>query len=126
MTNVFDYLEDYKVEGRSTYPYTDTNGKCKHNSKKGLYSIEDYYQIKSNDPTAHIAALQRGPVSVAMDASGRLFAFYSSGIISSNACGTSLNHAVNLVGYGTSSGKPYWIVRNSWGTNWGEAGYFRL
>jgi hypothetical protein len=55
-----------------------------------------------------------------------VFQFYTGGIISSTACGTSLDHAVNLVGYGTASGVLYWIVRNSWGTSWGEAGYFRV
>ena len=43
-------------------------------------------------------------------------------------CGTSINHAVVLIGYGTdlATGKDYWLVRNSWGTSWGEAGYIRL
>jgi len=49
---------------------------------------------------------------------------YSTGVFSDPACGTlDANHAVNIVGYGTLNAVPYWIVRNSWGTGWGQAGY---
>jgi aminopeptidase C len=56
--------------------------------------------------------------------------FYDSGIINTKKCGTDLDHAVTAVGYGvdSSSGtdKPYFLIRNSWGADWGEDGYFRL
>lgn len=52
---------------------------------------------------------------------------YSSGILDTNRCPTSIDHAVNMVGWGVSdAGKEYWIIRNSWGTSWGENGYIRI
>ncbi|RHN47042.1 putative fruit bromelain [Medicago truncatula] len=55
-----------------------------------------------------------------------MFRFYSSGI-STGECGTQGNHAVTIVGYGTSNdGTKYWLVKNSWGTSWGEKGYIRM
>jgi len=65
-------------------------------------------------------------VSISIDASGATFQLYKNGII--NSCGTSLNHAVLVVGYGHDDalGQDYWTVKNSWGVGWGEQGYFRL
>jgi len=51
---------------------------------------------------------------------------YSSGIFSSAQCGTNLDHATLVVGWGSASGQEYWIMKNSWGTTWGEKGYMRL
>jgi C1A family cysteine protease len=60
------------------------------------------------------------PISVTVDASA--FSSYHTGIFSN--CGTTINHAVLLVGVSTSAG--YWKLKNSWGTSWGESGYIRL
>jgi C1A family cysteine protease len=73
--------------------------------------------------------VSRGPLSVVFDAS--MLQFYHSGVWDPWVCSrTSLDHAVLLVGYGTEktllSEKPYWLVKNSWGENWGEKGYFRI
>jgi len=67
------------------------------------------------------------PQAVAVDAGSSYFQSYSSGILTNGSlCGTALSHAVVTVGYGTSGSTNYWIVRNSWSANWGEAGYVRI
>jgi C1A family cysteine protease len=73
-----------------------------------------------------MAAINLGPVSVAIQASSQAFQFYSSGILDDASCGKRLDHGVTLVGYGTEGDKDFWIVRNSWGGSWGESGYIRM
>ena len=74
------------------------------------------------------AALNQQPLSVLVEADKLIFQLYTSGVFDSTACGTNLDHAVLAVGYGTdaASGKEYWLVKNSWGTAWGDAGYIKI
>jgi C1A family cysteine protease len=126
MTNSFKYLQQNQIVSRSSYPYTAVQGSCKVDGKSGILKVKSYKSIPSGDVDGHMAALQNQPLAVAIASSSSTFMQYREGIISSSACGTSLNHAVNLVGYGSEKGKDFWILRNSWGTNWGEKGYFRV
>ena len=66
------------------------------------------------------------PVSVAVDATSNEFQYYRKGIFDSLNCGTDLNHAVTVVGYGRENNQDYWIVRNSWSQYWGDEGYIRI
>jgi len=71
-------------------------------------------------------ALVTYPMSVAIQANQLSFQLYTTGIFTNTNCGTQLDHATNVVGWGTESGMDYWIMRNSWGATWGESGYMRL
>ena len=55
-----------------------------------------------------------------------MFANYSGGVFADNSCGTTLNHAMLAVGWNWANGQKYIIVKNSWGTGWGEEGYMRI
>lgn len=70
------------------------------------------------------AALTKGPVSVHVEADQPVFSHYSGGIITDASCGTNLDHAIVAVGY--NADEDYLIVKNSWGTAWGESGYVRI
>ena len=61
-----------------------------------------------------------------VEADQRSFQTYSSGVLMSSQCGTNLDHAVLAVGYGNENGTDYWLVKNSWNTWWGDAGYIKL
>ena len=101
-----------------------------------VVGIRSYVQLPANNYTALMHAVATvGPISISVDASPWMF--YSGGIfdgmglppLGSNGkghCGTTIDHAVQLVGYGTDGGKDYWLVRNSWGATWGEDGYIRI
>lgn len=67
----------------------------------------------------------QSPTTLAVDAECDAFMYYTSGILT-KSCGTNLDHAIMAVGYGSENGQDYWIVRNSWGASWGEAGYIRM
>ena len=73
----------------------------------------------------NIKAVANQPVSVSIDANNGHFMFYAGGIYTGE-CGTDLDHGVTAVGYGTTNETDYWIVKNSWGTGWGEKGFIRM
>ncbi|XP_027912008.1 senescence-specific cysteine protease SAG39-like [Vigna unguiculata] len=109
------------------YPYKANNKTCKVKKEgHGVAEIKGYEKVAANSEKALLKAVAHQPVSVYIDAGDSAFQFYSSGIFSGK-CGTHLNHAVAVVGYGKDrGGGKYWIVKNSWSTEWGEKGYMRM
>ncbi|KAK9119991.1 hypothetical protein Scep_018084 [Stephania cephalantha] len=91
-----------------------------------LVVIDGYEDVPANNEDALMKAVSHQPVSVAIEAGGLYFQFYSKGVFS-GSCGTDLDHGVAIVGYGkTSEGDKHWIVKNSWGTDWGDGGYIKM
>ena len=111
----------------ASYPYKAVGGTCKYSStgSTGLKAT-GYVNVAANSSTAMKTALASRPLSVSIEADMAVLQNYSSGIFSSTLWGTSLDHAVMVVGYGTSGSTEYWTLRNSWGTSWGEKGYMRV
>jgi C1A family cysteine protease len=87
-------------------------------------SISSYKDVDTTED-ALAAALNIGPVSVAIEADQSSFQFYSGGVLTSE-CGTKLDHGVLAVGYGEYETIPYWKVKNSWGGSWGMDGYILI
>ncbi len=120
------YTEDYGVPLESDYPYTAKDGKCQ--SFKIASQNKGCNTISANELQLTYALSQR-VMSIAIQADGRSFQLYSSGVYDDANCYQGqLDHAVNLVGYGhdSSSGKDYYILRNSWSDTWAEQGYMRI
>ena len=72
-----------------------------------------------------MTAISQQPVSIAIEADQRDFQLYKSGVFTGK-CGTTLDHGVLVVGYGSENTNDYYLVKNSWGPTWGEAGYIKL
>jgi len=110
----------------ANYPYTAKTGLfCKANGKSKDATISSYKDVSQGSETDLMSAVQKGPVSIAIEADQSGFQFYSGGVFD-GTCGKKLDHGVLLVGYGTESGKDYWLVKNSWGATWGDEGYIKL
>ena len=98
MTNAFNYLKTHKIQTWASYPYTGNGGTCK--ASGGVVSTTGWVVIPPNDATSLMNAVAQRPVSVAVAASSGSFYFYSSGVLDTPSCGTAINHAVTVVGYG--------------------------
>jgi C1A family cysteine protease len=133
----WNYMQTNALETEASYPYSNGSknfgitGTCTVNSALGVVKTDsptDY--VKVGKTVADIqSALNQQPTSIAIDASMPIFQSYTGGVITdATSCGTTLDHAVVAVGYGTdtTTGIPYFIVRNSWGPNWGLSGFVNL
>jgi C1A family cysteine protease len=117
------------IETESDYPYTSgargATGSCESSSSKYVVSISGYKTVSSSaagESSMATYVANTGPLSVCVDAES--WSSYSGGVM--KVCGNSVDHCVQAVGLDTAASTPYWIVRNSWGTTWGESGYIYL
>ncbi|XP_077229127.1 senescence-specific cysteine protease SAG39-like [Tasmannia lanceolata] len=128
MDDAFKFIQHNQgLTTEVNYPYMGVDGTC--NTKKAAThaaEINGYVDVPANNEKALLKAVANQPISVAIDASGYAFQFYSSGVFTGD-CSTNLDHGVTAVGYGTSAdGTKYWLVKNSWGSGWGESGYIKM
>lgn len=118
MQTAMEYIQSSGLESDKDYAYTASDDTCKFNKAKSIATVSQvkcYESINNATLQGYVATV--GPVSIAVDASS--FQSYSSGVL--DCFGSGLNHGVLLVGYTADT----WIVKNSWGKNWGEQGFVR-
>lgn len=126
MDFAFQYIiQNGGITTETEYPYQGIQGTCNQAAaQQYAASIAGYHDVGTTDAEL-MAALAQQPVSVAIEADQSAFQFYSSGVLTA-ACGTSLDHGVLAVGYGSLNGQDYYKVKNSWGASWGMGGYILL
>lgn len=128
MDNAFDYAIDNGMCLDSEVPYVAQTNSCS-DSELNCDKVAHFsycMDVPENNEYMLEKAVSINPVSVSIEADTRVFQFYSGGILDSTSCGTNLDHGVLAVGYGSENGQDYWIVKNSWGEDWGEEGYIRI
>jgi len=133
MDNAFEWVKkNGGICTESAYPYTSgqtkSAGTCNESkcSKSANVAPKSYTDVQKNSDSALMSALNKQPVSVAIEADKASFQLYKSGVYNDPSCGTTLDHGVLAVGYGTLNGQDFWDVKNSWGTSWGDKGYIKM
>ena len=128
----YQYLYTHKIMTEEDYPYLGVDqDTCSYDESKGLFEVERYYSASNlgqdGDRVNIQAALAIKPCNVAVAAGNDYFRSYSSGILAASSdCPTDMDHSIMAVGYGVENGTNFIIVKNSWGTGWGEDGYIRM
>ena len=97
---------------------------CHIPEKYKIYKVSEFGRVKGEQHMMQ-EVFQRGPIVCNIAVSEEL-KNYTSGILSDQSKTADISHSVSVVGYGIENGIKYWLVRNSWGSYWGEEGYFRI
>ena len=125
----FNYIRDNGgIDTEESYPYEADNRTCRFSAKSVGATVTGYVRIPFGNESALLEAVTTvGPISVCIDVNSTNFYHYSSGVYFNPVCSVwRLDHAVLVVGYGTHYGQDYWLVKNSWGEDWGMDGYIMM
>ena len=122
----YDYLKVNKEMTEASYPYKGVDQTCQYDESDGVTYVSSYGSTSGTSANLNKIS-SHGPVNVAVSAGNNVFMYYDGGIITTDdGCPDYIDHAIAAVGYGVENGVEYYIVRNSWGTGWGEDGYVRI
>ncbi|XP_054279205.1 procathepsin L-like [Macrosteles quadrilineatus] len=130
MNDAFEYVKENKgIDTEASYPYEDEEGSCRYKAKNKGATCSGYVDVTSFSENALQQAVAKvGPVSVGIDGSHSSFQLYKSGVYKDPECFDKyITTGLLVVGYGTvKRGEDFWLVKNSFGTNWGMKGYIMI
>jgi len=124
-TICFEYAKQTAIVSEAVYPYNGFDNYCT-TEKGGDAKVVTYAMVPKNNSQQLMAAIVNAPVAVGVDGFSYPFMHYMSGIITDPACGTTTSMYVTAVGYGVENNQKYYILKNSWGADWGDHGYLRV
>ncbi|XP_050300919.1 uncharacterized protein LOC126739328 [Anthonomus grandis grandis] len=127
INNTYKYIiSNGGIDNDHYYPYIHArHNRCLYLPKAVGATMQHFEKTRQFNETDLKAAVAKiGPVSVMIDAAG--IRFYSGGLFNNPKCGKKPNHSLLVVGYGTYSKYDYWLLKNSWGLDWGEDGYILM
>lgn len=128
-SRAFKYIEANRgINYAKSYPYRNMERKCRFNRQAPVVSIRGYAKVQENSEE-HLkeAVASNGPVVVEMYASSKFFKYYGGVFFDLSCKHQPTNHVMLLIGYGTDKEDgDFWILKNSFGEEWGEKGYMRL
>ncbi|XP_057948266.1 thiol protease SEN102-like [Malania oleifera] len=130
MVYVFQFIKKNGLARETNYPYSGSDGghcNLKKMTNKAAAAISAFERVPANSENALLKAVANQPISIAINARSRQFRYYR-GRLYTGWCDSRLNHAMTLVGYQTDdeTGVEYWLLKNSWGLEWGEDGYMKI
>ncbi|XP_078280219.1 digestive cysteine proteinase 2-like [Rhinoraja longicauda] len=116
------------INAERTYPYIARQQSCRFRSDMVATNIRVYRRLRSGcERCLQNGVAEIGPIAIAIDARRRSFQYYKKGVYYDRRCSRrNVNHAVLAVGYGREGGRQFWLVKNSWGTSWGNQGYIKM
>jgi len=129
MSNAFTFaIQEKGVDSESSYPYEAVDDTCRFKPDSVVAMISNWTMLSEDEDQIAAYLVANGPVSIAADA--ETWQFYTGGVFRA-PCGTALDHGILIVGYGSKKDIEqrmvnYWIIKNSWGADWGEQGYILL
>jgi cathepsin F len=127
--NAYEYVIKNKgIDTENSYPYQGVDGTCSFSTRNIGATIRNFTMISTDEDQMAAYLVNNGPIAIAANAEE--WQFYIGGVFYL-PCMTSLDHGILIVGYGTETDildqtMPYWIIKNSWGADWGESGYIRV